>query len=605
MLKFSSLKNSSSYGHEDAATVLKRRAFFLFWVALMHSLCFYIFEKAQGINYFDSIWVTFVTFSTIGYGDVHAQTIMGKLTTIIFATFSGIYLLVATIEGFITWTKEKRENQLLGKFSWGFENHIVICNFPKYYNESQMLRLIKEIRGIENLKEKKIIIISNRYSGNFLSKVFTKEKDIVHVDGSPSIPEYLNMANIKKASHILILSRLEDSNPDGDTFDIIHRIKTEFNKKAVIIAQCENLENKNRFIKVGASNVLKPMPSYPEATAYVLSKPYIEHFIEDFISSDGNELTFFKIKIENRTWRDIVSNCIKKEMGLPIAYKKNNKIVYPDHIDENLEADGFYILRYPNASNEDISNIILNKNLSERDSKYYEYMCVFNAPTCNAYAYFKEMRTQLNKHNRFKNTKLYIYTENPDDSLNQIDKNIELNIEVIRKNPSLLSVLKDERILSSPYIILLANEYDNNPDGFNFDTINRLKTDLNYEGYIVCEVQEDYDRVRILHEGANSVLRPLRSYPSMIVRSITSKGSERILEMFFNPHKWGKIIEIDMTGYNQDFAIFSEEWHDYVCKFLKKERCLPLGYLSEGRVIINPKEVKGKHYQKIFAYKYE
>lgn len=605
MLKFKNLKSTSNLSYEEAGQVLKRRAFFLFWVAFMHSLFFYIFESEQAISYFDSVWVTLVTFSTIGYGDVHAQTVMGKMTTIVFATFSGIYLLVATIESFVTWRREKRELQRRGNYYWNFFNHIVICNYPKFYSTIQMKRLISEIRNIAGMEEKKVIIITDQFNGSSLPKTILNLEDVVHVNGDPSNPESMKQSNISHASHILILSRLEDTNPDGDCFDIIRRIRSDYNKKAVIISQCEHLENKERLIKSGANNVLKPMPAYPEATAFVLSKPYIEHFIEDFISSEGNELSYFKIKLNDICWSEIVKGCIEKSMGLPIAYKVKNKIIYPDHIFENIEADGFFILRYPNTTQEDISNIIGNKNPSERDNKHYDKIYILNTPACNGFEYFKEMKEQLKKHKRFYNTRIVIISEEIDSSLLDNEKNEELGIEIIQKNPSLLKILKEEKIHESSFVILLANENDNNPDGFNFDIINRLKEDLNYKGYIVCEVEEDYDRKRILEEGANCVIRPLRSYPSMIVRSITSKGSERILEMFFNPHKWGKIIEIDNTYYENDNSVFQKDWKDFVCEQLLKNRCLPLGYSYDNKIIINPREVKGLPYKTIYAYQYK
>lgn len=597
MLFRTTLHSSINLSHNEALSVLKKRAFVLFWLAFMHSIFFYIFEP--NVTYFDCIWVTFITFSTVGYGDISAVTIPGKISTIVFATLSGIYFLAITLEAFVTWTRERRESQSRGKWNWNLNEHILICNFPKHYTIEHMKKLIKEIRKIPDIKDKPIQIITNRFEGEPLPRELLNLKNVVHYDGIPSKPKDLKNANIHKTSHVLILSLLEDNNPDGYTFDTVNRIR-DYNRKVPIIAQCENEYNSDRIKNAGATAVVKPLPSYPEAMALVLSKPYNQHFIEDFISSNKNELTYFDIKIKEQTWKDIIEHCIKSNFGLPIAYKRNEQIIYPENINKVFGADGIFVLKHPNATREDIANIIKNENKTNRDLNKYKNLFVLNSPTSNGKNYFLEMEEELKKHNRFSELKITLVSDVYDETIEANKENI--NINIIKKDPSLLSTLEESEIKEADFIFILSNDKDNHPDSYNFDIVKRLRDDLKTKAYIVTEIQEDYDRNRIIKAGSDSVIRPMRSYPAMLVRAIASKGSEKLLENIFDFEHGGQIIEI---GDKETKKVFKNNWSDLVVSYYyNTERCLLLGYSINNKIIINPNnDTIEKNYHSLFLLK--
>lgn len=66
----------------------------LFFFLYSHSVCvIHHFERiGKKINIFDSFWLTVVTFSTVGYGDVYPGHWMGKFFMMIFIISALVYL---------------------------------------------------------------------------------------------------------------------------------------------------------------------------------------------------------------------------------------------------------------------------------------------------------------------------------------------------------------------------------------------------------------------------------------------------------------------------------------------------------------------------------
>jgi voltage-gated potassium channel len=578
--------------YDDAKSTLKKRGILLIVLAFIHSVLFYTFEN--GVSYFDSVWVTLITFSTVGYGDISAATVSGKLTTMIFGTLSGIYILATTLEAFVASREEKRDLQRKGKWLWELEDHILIMNLPEYYNTEHISNLIKEIRKMPTLKEKKIQLVSNKFNGEPLTKELLNLNDVVHYDGIPSKTYVLDAVNIKKASHVLILSLLEDNNPDGYTFDIINRIR-EKNETIPIIAQCESSKDVQRLKNAGANVVLKPLRAYPEAIALTMEREFSGSFIEDFISSDGNELTYYPIKEKQYDWNETIKKCIIYEFGLPIAYKDlDDNVHFGTKTTGKQYIRGLYILKYQNEGSKSIDHILENEPY-ELETESFKKLLILNSPKFNGNKYFSELIAQLKKHRRFSNMNVTIVSENIDDSVKEKDFP---DVNFIRENPSFIETLQKADAKNADFIFILNDEEDNDPDGLNFDIANRLKYDIQTNAYIVAEIQNDLDRERVLNQGVDSVIRPMRAYPAMLVRAISSKGSEHILEEIFDL-KGNHLVEIN----NKDKTSKSKNWSDLVIDILNNDNILLLGYKDKDNIVVNPKNTESISLDTLYGFK--
>ena len=138
-------------------------------------------------------------------------------------------------------------------------------------------------------------------------------------------------------------------------------------------------------------------------------------------------------------------------------------------------------------------------------------------------------------------------------------------------------------------IVLAADETDAFSDSLTFDISHRL-TESNLGNRTTAECVSDVNRDRFKTLGVRTVIRPVRTYPEIMVRAVVAPGSEKVLEDMFNyerdhPHRYELELD-DLT------------WADIVSALVRHGIGTALAYIDhDNEVTCHPasnKEVEGK-----------
>ena len=138
-------------------------------------------------------------------------------------------------------------------------------------------------------------------------------------------------------------------------------------------------------------------------------------------------------------------------------------------------------------------------------------------------------------------------------------------------------------------IVLAADESDPASDSLTFDIAHRL-SESNLCNHVTVECVRDENRPRFKSVGVKTILRPVRTYPEIMVRSVVAPGSEKVLEDLFNyqqdhPHRY----EIGLSDLN---------WADIVSALIRHGIGTALAYIdNNNEVICHPhtdQEIHGK-----------
>ncbi|MFB2705783.1 potassium channel protein [Marinobacter shengliensis] len=138
-------------------------------------------------------------------------------------------------------------------------------------------------------------------------------------------------------------------------------------------------------------------------------------------------------------------------------------------------------------------------------------------------------------------------------------------------------------------IVLAADESDPFSDSLTFDIAHRL-VESNLGARTTVECVSDHNRDRFKTLGVRTTIRPVRTYPEIMVRAVVAPGSEKVLEDMFNyerdhPHRYD--LELD------DLV-----WADIVSALVRHGIGTALAYIDHANeVICHPptnEEVEGK-----------
>ena len=138
-------------------------------------------------------------------------------------------------------------------------------------------------------------------------------------------------------------------------------------------------------------------------------------------------------------------------------------------------------------------------------------------------------------------------------------------------------------------IVLAADEADPYSDSLTFDIAHRL-AELNLGNHTIVEAVSDENRERFKTLGVRTIIRPVRTYPEIMVRSVVAPGSEKVLEDLFSyekdhPHRY-------------DLKLDDLNWADIVSALVRHGIGTALAYIdNDNEVICHPssnQEVEGK-----------
>ena len=97
---------------------------------------------------------------------------------------------------------------------------------------------------------------------------------------------------------------------------------------------------------------------------------------------------------------------------------------------------------------------------------------------------------------------------------------------------------------------------------------------------IVAECVADTRRELLREAGANQILRPIRTYPEMLVRAMLAPGAEFIIEDIFSA-AGDECLRHDVR--------FKLQWTDVINRVMKENAGTPIAYERiDGQVICNP-----------------
>ncbi len=308
----------------DIRRTLIRAGLYLLTVFALHS---WIMVAVEGLSADEAVWLTLTTVVTVGYGDYSAQTLFGRLATVILIYVGSIFMLFHVAADYFQYRSERKMAMLRGRWKWKMKNHVLLLNSPSINRDRYVLGLVEELHRTERWSDSPVLMLTRDYE-NGLPEEF-QSAGVVHYHGDASNPDDLEAADVADASVILVLAEnAADKRSDEIAFNILHRLR-EFDVRGRIIAECVRRANRARLKAAGADCVMRPIRFYPEIVVRAIDSPGAEQILEGLFMSEGDECRSYEAPVQGVRWADLAARLMSRGLGTAIAYADEAKD--PEH----------------------------------------------------------------------------------------------------------------------------------------------------------------------------------------------------------------------------------------------------------------------------------
>lgn len=208
-----------------------------------------------------------------------------------------------------------------------------------------------------------------------------------------------------------------------------------------------------------------------------------------------------------------------------------------------------------------------------------DHILIINSPKYNREAYFLRLISQIRESGEYPETPIMLlnpeFAEGLPDSLRQLGV---VHVTGLASRPDDLKRAGAEH--ARHIVVLARDEYSTDSDSYSFDIAHRLYS-LHISHKVMIECVDDANRERLRELDIPVILRPIRSYPEIIVRAMVAPGAERIIDdMFTHAHDHTVRFPVWLEG---------ERWADVVNAVVQANVGTPLAYVTkDGQVVTHP-----------------
>jgi voltage-gated potassium channel len=254
----------------------------LFSVMLMGSLWYHFVE---GWHWLDAVYMTVITLTSVGFGEIHPLGDRGRLFTIILILMGVVsigYIVNrftdAVIEGYF---KEGIEISARKRLIESLKDHYIICGFGRM---GQQIALEFQSEGIQ------FITIDSR-----LDQVQSaQELGIVAIQGDATLDETLHKVSIEKAA--CLVAALPS---DAENLYTVLSAKT-LNPNIRAIARASTEEAVKKLQRAGADAVISPYITGGKRMAAAALRPQVMDFVDGILTGTDRSFYMEEFLIDSR-----------------------------------------------------------------------------------------------------------------------------------------------------------------------------------------------------------------------------------------------------------------------------------------------------------------
>jgi voltage-gated potassium channel len=283
----------------------------------------------EGWDFLDSLYMTVISITTVGYREVGEVSDAGRIFTI-FIIFSGIgiiaYILGMTAQAMV----EFQVRSIIGRRKLGLKmksikNHYILCGFG---------RIGKIIAREMKLNKIPMVVIDNTPE----ERELLETEEIPFIIGDATVEEVLLEAKIEEAKGLVSVVA-----SDADNLFITMSARG-LNPKLFILARSDQEHTEKKLLRAGANKVVSPYLLGGHKMAQSIIKPAVTDFIEFTVHNRKIGLGIEELRVSEESRLNgvsLIDSGIRQDMDVIIVAirKKEGEMKFNPSSESAIEAE--------------------------------------------------------------------------------------------------------------------------------------------------------------------------------------------------------------------------------------------------------------------------
>ena len=304
---------------KDSTSAKIRTALILLFIIILVGISGYM--TIEDDSFIDALYMTIITVSTVGFGEIHRLSMPGRIFTIFliitsFGTYAYAISVITThfVEGKLTYFIRGQRQKIMKKM----ENHIIICGYGR--NGQQAANELKAHRD-----PFVVIDTDHKLIEGYL------DSPIRLIEGDATQDEILEKADIKKAR--ALITTLPN---DADNLYVVITARA-MNPDLLITSRAANINSEKKLRMAGVDHVVMPEKVGGTQMAKLVTRPDLLEFLDKLSISSETPTNLDELQCEH-LHNDLINKSInesdiRKQTGVNIVGLKTSEgdyIINPD-----------------------------------------------------------------------------------------------------------------------------------------------------------------------------------------------------------------------------------------------------------------------------------
>ena len=252
----------------------------------------------EGWDFLDALYMTVITLTTVGYGEVHEVSRIGQIYTILLI-FIGVAFFIYVAGSVVQFMVEGRIRTILGRRSLDkkidrLKNHYIVCGYG---------RIGRVLCNQLKRKPLDLIVLDKNQE---LIQIFDDDK-VLYVSGDASDEAILHKAGILRAKGLIAVLATDTEN----VFLVL--TARQLNPDLYIIARASRDESKSKLQAAGANRVESPYEMGAVSMAQRIIRPTVTNFLNLAFAHKRKDIQMEEIPVNSSS--DLI-NVMLKDSGI-------------------------------------------------------------------------------------------------------------------------------------------------------------------------------------------------------------------------------------------------------------------------------------------------